>query len=161
MAQLTSTATLRRMTLSDVPIVAALERVCFQNPWSQRVFSEEVAREASVPLVAVEGSEIVAYAIGWMVADELHVVNVAVEPSRRRRGLARTLIDALIAEARHGGARLATLEVRSCNEGAIALYECFGFVPIAIRKSYYRMPTEDALVMWLSLEPAAGREGDT
>jgi ribosomal-protein-alanine N-acetyltransferase len=144
------------MALEDVPMVAALERVCFRNPWSERAFTEEVTREVSVPLVAVEGSGIVAYAIAWVVADELHIVNMAVEPSRRRRGLARALMSSLIAEARSRAARIATLEVRSHNEGAVALYESFGFVPIAVRKDYYRLPTDDALVMWLSLRPVGG-----
>ncbi len=148
---------LRRMTVGDVPTVAALERVCFENPWSERAFSEEVVREKSIPLVALEGRRIVAYAIAWVVVDELHVVNIAVEPSHRRKGLGAALMNALIAEARRGGARLATLEVRSRNEAGISLYRSFGFTPIAVRRDYYRMPTDDALVMWASLEQNAGR----
>jgi ribosomal-protein-alanine N-acetyltransferase len=150
---------LRQMTLGDVPIVAALERECFRNPWSERAFSAEVIRDESIPLVAVEGSRIVAYAIAWVVADELHVVNVAVEASRRRQGLAVALINALIAEARVRGARLATLEVRSRNEAAIGLYQSFGFKPVAIRRRYYRNPADDALVMLQSLEGDPGHGG--
>jgi ribosomal-protein-alanine N-acetyltransferase len=149
---------LRRMTNGDVPVVARLERACFQNPWSEQAFLAEVGREGSVPLVAVEGGEVVAYGIAWIVADEFHVVNVAVKPSHRRRGIAVALINALIEEARTRGALLATLEVRSRNEAAVRLYRSFGFEPVAVRRHYYHNPLDDALVMLRSLEAAPHKD---
>ncbi len=143
---------MRPMTAADVPVVAALERMCFPNPWSENAFLAEVEREESLPLVVVDGNVVVAYGVAWTVVDELHIVNVAVAPRHRRQGIATSLTKEMIARGRAEGARMATLEVRSRNAGAIRLYHSLGFTAVAIRRGYYRDPPDDALVMARDLE---------
>jgi tRNA threonylcarbamoyladenosine biosynthesis protein TsaB len=91
---------------------------------------------------------LIGYATAWLIVDELHIHDVAVDPAFRRRGAAKALLERVLAEARASGATSATLEVRRSNAAAVALYEKLGFMTEAVRPAYYRDPTEDALILW-------------
>lgn len=146
----------RQMAPSDVPDVAALERECFDSPWSQEAFFAEVRKTNDVVLVAVERGELVGYGIAWIVLEEVHVVNLAVDPSWRRSGIGRRILAALLGAGAQRGAEVATLEVRSRNLAAQRLYESVGFRTVAIRKRYYRDPEDDAVVMLKDCRAMAG-----
>jgi ribosomal-protein-alanine acetyltransferase len=91
---------------------------------------------------------VVAYCSVWLIFDELHINTLAVQPDRRRQGLARRLLEYVFAEAARRGADKATLEVRRSNEAARKLYEGLGFEVGGVRPNYYRMPVDDALILW-------------
>ena len=92
---------------------------------------------------------VVGYIVCWFVADELHILNLAVHPLSRRQGIAKRLVLAAIKHARHKGARRAFLEVRSSNTAAQNLYSDLGFTGTSVRREYYDSPVEDAVVMAL------------
>ncbi|MGH9169241.1 MAG: ribosomal protein S18-alanine N-acetyltransferase [Acidimicrobiia bacterium] len=138
--------TFRAMGPRDVTAVAALERLVFPEPWPIGVFRDELRQENRTYLVAEEEGELVAYAGLLQIGEEGHITTVAVEPSRRRAGLASRLLLELVETARRAGSRRLTLEVRTTNRAAQALYQKFGFAPVGMRKRYYG--SEDALVMW-------------
>lgn len=137
---------IRGMTVADIPIVAALERVVYPQPWSMRVFYDELALDSRTYIVAELGDRIVAYAGLLIVAEDAHVTTVAVDPEARQRRVGTHLMLHLVDRALASGARHLTLEVRVSNEAARQMYERFGFSPVGLRKNYYR--DEDALVMW-------------
>jgi ribosomal-protein-alanine N-acetyltransferase len=143
-AQLTSLV--RPMTVADIEVVSGLERDIFPDPWSARAFAEELAAEGRFYLVCQEDGEVVGYAGLLMIAEDAHVVTLGVCASRRRHGLGTLLMLRLAEHALSGGAANLTLEVRADNEEAQSLYRRFGFVPIGVRRHYYR--DEDALIMW-------------
>jgi [ribosomal protein S18]-alanine N-acetyltransferase len=103
---------------------------------------------------------VVAYCAGWIIFDELHVNNLAVDPSWRRRGVAGALLTFVLQEAAAENAVRATLEVRRSNEAARRLYERFGFACAGVRTAYYREPVEDALVLWRNREGTSGQTGN-
>lgn len=146
---------LRRAVPSDVAALAALERSCFSHPWSEAQIAEELAGTAPGLVLLLEGEArpgdplagVRAYGAFRVVLDELHVLNVAVAPAHRRRGLARRLLGFALRTAARRGARRALLEVRAGNREALSLYEALGFVPYGRRRDYYREPVEDALLL--------------
>jgi len=140
---------------AHVAEVVRLERVCFTDPWSAGAFLEEIRRDSAQShlRVLIQDGAVRAYSIAWFVADEGHLANLAVAPGYRRQGFARDLLEDLVAEARRRETASVWLEVRVSNEGAIALYRGYGFVPAGIRKNYYRREHEDALLMVLALGP--------
>ena len=157
------------MTVDDVPQVHAIEEATFAMPWSRQSFMEEMTRNVCARyLVAVdEHGAIVAYGGAWIILDEAHVTNVAVEESRRGQGIGRKLMRALMQYASNLGAQYLTLEVRRSNVRAQGLYRSLGFVELGVRKRYYEDNGEDALLMVcdhlppaeedFSEEPQAGR----
>jgi ribosomal-protein-alanine N-acetyltransferase len=132
--------------------ICQIERACFSNPWPRESFLSDLGTPQARCTVALMKEMVVGYAIGWFVLDELHVLNLAVGPRHRRRGIGRDLLSDLLAAAQSRGCRHASLELRSSNHHARRLYEKYGFRPVAIRRRYYRYPTEDAFVMLLDLE---------
>ena len=139
--------TIRPMSAADVAPVAELERRSFPQPWSQGVLLAEATGRDRVSLVAEdEAGRVLGYGGVLVTAGEAHVMTLAVDPAARRRGIASRLVAALVAAAAEEGAHDATLEVRTTNRAAIALYRRFGFEPAGIRPRYY--PDADALVMW-------------
>lgn len=137
--------------------VVAIEKRCFADPWSRAMFLSEIqvgggtyARGAWVP-DRQEGERLVAYSFAVLVMDEAHLGNLAVDPGYRRRGIAQRLLGDLVTEARKSGVRRVTLEVRESNLHARTFYARNGFIDIAMRKSYYQNPVEDAIVMLLML----------
>jgi len=140
------------MGLEDLPEVAALEQVCFRDPWSKKSFEAEVTGSpVSWARLLRMGRRLAGYMIAWFVEDEAHLANLAVAPWARRRGYAEVMIEALLREAYLRGSRMIVLEVRASNGGAIALYEKNGFKPGGIRRNYYNHPREDAIIMVRSL----------
>lgn len=140
---------LEPMRLEHVPAVAAIEAAASASPWSEGLFRAEfdVAPEARSWLVAVRGGRTLGFAGAMYVADEAHVMNIAVDPGLRRQGLGRLLFRGLVDEAVGRGIRHLTLEVRVSNVAARELYRRFGLAPAGIRRRYYP-DGEDALVMW-------------
>ncbi|MBJ6763956.1 ribosomal protein S18-alanine N-acetyltransferase [Myxococcaceae bacterium JPH2] len=145
---------IRRMTRDDLPAVMALEKASFRNPWSTELLQRELEHEWSTILLVEDplpegGVELLGLAIFWIVHDEVHVLNVATSPEHRRRGVARAVMDELLARGRAHRCSLATLEVRRSNEPALNLYRALGFRPVGIRPNYYVDEGEDAIVMVL------------
>jgi ribosomal-protein-alanine N-acetyltransferase len=148
------------MTIEDVPDVTEIENTVFADPWTPESFLAEIERKPDVgfPVVVHDRGGVCAYAVVWFIVDELHIGNIAVRPDAQGRGIGRALLTALLGEARRRGMVKATLEVRPSNSRARALYEGYGFRPVAIRRAYYRDNREDALVMETDLDDdAAGR----
>ena len=115
------------MTAEHVPQVAALEKVCFSDPWSEKSVASELENPLSCWLVALDGGTVAGYVGSQTVMDETDMMNIAVHPDSRRQGVARALILALIGELKKRGSRCLTLEVRASNEAAIAFYRKNGF----------------------------------
>lgn len=139
------------MRSEDLPAVSSLESSAYAHPWPEATFRDELANPWSTCVVLRDGDRIVAHLVTWSVADELTIMNVAVDPTRRRQGLAeRLLLDAL-ATARSAGLRVALLEVRASNTAARALYEKLGFRVSGVRRRYYESNGEDAVLMELVL----------
>ena len=138
---------LTNMESRHVPQVAALEKMCFSDPWSENSVASELENPLSCWLVAVEGEQVLGYVGSQTVLDESDMMNLAVDPAFRRRGIARALVLALIEELRKMGSRQLTLEVRVSNESAQALYAQLGFERVGRRKNYYLNPREDALIL--------------
>lgn len=136
-----------RMTEEHVPQVAALEAICFRDPWSEASVRSELTNPLSLWLVATENDMVAGYVGSQTVLDESDMMNVAVHPDHRRRGIAESLVTALCDSLKQKGSSSLTLEVRSSNLGAIALYEKLGFTQVGLRKNYYRNPKEDALIL--------------
>ncbi len=137
----------RRLTYGDLPGVLSIERRSFPAPWSLAMFVLEVSKPSGVCLAATVGDEIVGYLVCSRYADVFHLMNVAVDPERRRRGIAVQMIERMLREA--GREERYTLEVRVSNHGAIAMYERLGFKRAGRRRRYYSDNGEDAMIMWL------------
>lgn len=135
------------MNKDHVPQIARLEAQCFSDPWSEKSVASELENPLSLWLVAEENGQVCGYVGSQTVLDESDMMNVAVDPGFRRRGIARTLIETLIAELSKMGSRCLRLEVRVSNENARALYARMGFQQLGLRKNYYHNPKEDALIL--------------
>lgn len=162
---------LRKAVLRDLPALAALEAACFTHPWTEAQIAEEMAVAPPggvfvLEAVAREGTPggPRAYCAFRLVVGEMHVMNLAVAPGARRRGLGRILLRFALRRAARAGGRAAYLELRAGNAGALALYESLGFRVLSRRRDYYREPVEDAFVLVLegltptSNEPDASLE---
>ena len=135
------------MNASHVAQIAALEKICFSDPWSERRIASELDNKLAFWLVAAEGDRVAGYIGSQTVLDETDMMNVAVHPDFRRQGIAEALVNALVEHLKTMGSHCLTLEVRASNAPAIALYEKLGFVEIGRRRNYYRNPREDALIL--------------
>ena len=138
---------LTEMKLEHVAQVAALEKICFSDPWSERSVASELENKLSYWLVALEGETVAGYIGSQTVMDETDMMNVAVHPDFRRKGVAEALVNGLVDALKEKGSHCLTLEVRASNEPAKALYEKLGFIQIGRRPNYYRNPREDALIL--------------
>ena len=141
---------IRSLTYSDLPHVIAIERRAFPTPWSLAMFVLELSKPSGICLAAIEERRVVGYLICSRYADVWHLMNIAVDPPMRRRGIATALLEEMIRQA--GPDQQYTLEVRTSNAPAIALYERLGFRAAGRRPRYYRDNGEDALIMWRTLE---------
>ena len=135
------------MTAAHVPAVAALERLCFPDPWNEAAVGSELVNPLSLWLVALDGETLIGYAGSQTVLDETDMMNLAVSPDYRRRGVAKALVAALSRALYERGSRSLALEVRASNEAAIALYAALGFRQVGRRPNYYFHPREDALIL--------------
>ena len=139
---------IRRLQLRDLSAIEEIEKLSYPTPWSRSMFASELAKPSSICLGAFEGDELLGYLIVSRYVDAWHVMNVAIAPGHRRRGLAGSLLETLFELTAEDGRRGYTLEVRVSNEGAIKLYEQLGFRSSGIRRGYYTDNREDALIMW-------------
>jgi ribosomal-protein-alanine N-acetyltransferase len=145
---------IRRLAYVDLPQVIAIERRAFSTPWSLAMFVLELSKPSGICLAALSAERLVGYAICSRYDGVWHLMNVAVDDRLRRRGIATALLDRLFLQADRQGNRY-TLEVRTSNGPAIAMYERFGFRAEGRRRGYYHDNREDALIMWRTPEPAA------
>lgn len=136
-----------KMTADHVTQVAQLEKTCFSDPWSEHSIAHELTNPLSLWLVAEEDGVVAGYIGSQSVCGESDMMNVAVAPAYRRRGIGEMLVDALAAQLKAAGNESLTLEVRASNAPAIALYEKLGFTQVGLRKNYYRNPREDARIL--------------
>ena len=141
-----SEPTVRRLSQDDLAGAAALETLCFAEPWSATSLTLLLG-DTAVGCVACEGDFVAAYGGMLTVAGEGQILNVAVHPECRRRGYARAVVEWLVGYARQNALSEITLEVRRSNAAAIALYEGLGFSVVGERRRFYRHPVEDALLM--------------
>jgi len=137
-------------TAADLDALMEIEGRSFPSPWSRQFFQAELEKPYATVLVArtpTPGNEnILGYIVFWLLFDELHILNLAVCPSCRRRGIATRLLEEVLHQARAHGCRIAWLEVRSSNLPALSLYSSLGFRQIGVRKGYYHDTGEDALI---------------
>ena len=138
----------RRLAYSDLPSVISVERRSFPTPWSLAMFVLELSKPSGICLAACDDDNRLA---GYLVCSRYdqvwHLMNVAVSPDHRARGVAGALLRRLFEEGR--GKLPFTLEVRVSNHRAIGMYEYFGFRSAGVRPRYYHDNGEDALIMWL------------
>jgi [ribosomal protein S18]-alanine N-acetyltransferase len=144
---------LRPMSRTDLDAVLAIEVRAFTQPWSRQFFEKELVAPQAGCTVAVDAEVLVGYSVRWRIADEVHLLNVAVHPAERGLGVGRRLVEAVLAEGRATGARVAYLEVRAGNVAARRLYRDLGFQDLGVRRGYYGVG-QDAIVMELGLRSA-------
>jgi len=142
---------------SDLDEIVAIENISFPSPWPRRIFEREIEAQNSYKRVIRFTGSIVAYIVTWTIYDEVHILNVAVHPDFRNIGLGEMLLRDCLEYSYMRGLKLAVLEVRTSNTGAIRLYEKLGFKTLRIRKKYYSDTGEDAYVMMFELEPEGNK----
>lgn len=138
----------------DLEQVMAIERASFNAPWSRQLFLTEFRNPAvSTLLVALDARRssrtIAGYIVFWVVADEMHIMNLAVAQKERRQGIGEELVRYGLRHGHRKGAQAAYLEVRASNSAAQGIYSRLGFTRAGLRKGYYDSPREDAVVMML------------
>ena len=150
------TLEIRRLAYADLPQVIAVERRAFPTPWSLAMFVLELSKPSGICLAAAIDTRIAGYLVCSRYDTVWHLMNVAVDDRLRRQRVATALIERLF-ELADGPGEQYTLEVRTSNQGAIRLYERFGFRPAGRRRGYYHDNREDALVMWRTAPANEGR----
>ena len=146
-----------RLTSADLGEVLDLENRTFAQPWTEANFQGEFARRITLALgfkTAPAGTgrdrNLAAYCFFWLIGPEIHLLNLAVRPEYRRRGLARRLMRTMVGLGRRAGVRVFFLEVRPTNAKALALYRSFGFTAAGRRPGYYG-DGEDAQLMTMEI----------
>ena len=144
------TVRIEKLKRRDLRHVLRIESAAFPEPWSPEVFHSELAlRRGRLYRAAWDGDEMAGY-IGFMIVDhEAHMTTIATAPAFRRAGVATTMIVDGLRTLRADGVKHVSLEVAANNDPAQALYRRFGFAPVAVRKNYYPVTGQDALVMWV------------
>jgi ribosomal-protein-alanine N-acetyltransferase len=134
----------------DIEGILAVEDASFSNPWTREMYVEELRQSGRSFIWAAResGGRIIGFCSFWKIVDELHINNLAVEPSARHQGVASALLRRIMSEGARMGVHRATLEVRRSNLAAQHLYLGFGFVVAGVRRDYYTAPVEDALILW-------------
>jgi ribosomal-protein-alanine N-acetyltransferase len=145
---------IRDATRRDLPAIVEIERLAFDNPWSLDSFVRELSLPFSRMIVASHNADgeqrLAGFLCRWLVTDECHILNVAVHPGMRRKGVAEKMMSNALSEARERKASVISLEVRRSNLAARSLYRKFDFTERRLRRNYYG-PGEDAIVMELKL----------
>jgi ribosomal-protein-alanine N-acetyltransferase len=145
---------LRAARAADLTAVGLIERASFSDPWSESAFASLIdGADCFFAVATLPGGSVVGYVVAWFAADQGDVANIAVAPEARGRGVGAALLDRALEAAADAGVRELFLEVRESNAGARALYASRGFEEIGRRRSYYRRPVEDALVLRVQLGP--------
>ena len=135
------------MNESHVQHIADIEKLCFSDPWSVNSIGSELRNPLSLWLVALEDGNVAGYVGSQTVLGEADMMNLAVHPDYRRRGVGEQLVLQLVDHLRRQGSHILMLEVRASNEPAIALYKKLGFIQVGRRPNYYTKPKEDALIL--------------
>ncbi len=135
------------MRACHVPAIAKLEKQCFSDPWPEAAITPELTNPLSYWLVAMDGEVLAGYIGSQSVCGEADMMNVAVASEYRRQGIARQLIEGLVAALKLRDVHSLALEVRASNAPAIALYAKLDFRQVGRRPNYYRNPKEDALIL--------------
>ena len=139
------------MREEDLDQVMAIEGSSFSSPWSRKSFETELTKEFGIPLVAVVDDSVVGYLIEWLVADKIHIANIAVHPDWRKCGIGEWLMQEVMRNS--GEFSWIGLEVRRSNKNARALYAKLGFREVGVRSNYYVQEGEDAILMVKRLVP--------
>lgn len=140
---------IRQADENDIDAIAELERLCFPTPWSRDSIRQELTEnQMAFYAVAEINGIVVGYAGMWHIVDEGHITNVAVHPDYREKHIGSAIVAVMIAYSEARGIRRFTLEVRSSNEAAKALYRKFDFKEEGLRRGYYQDNGEDAVIMW-------------
>ncbi len=141
----------QEVTEADLPDILALEQRAFPVPWHLDSYESALDRPSRIFLALRDGGRLVAYALSWLVVDEVHILKVATEQDYRRRGLASLLLEETLYRAAQQQPVTAWLEVRPSNSAARALYASLGFREVYVRKRYYTDNGEDAIVLAKSI----------
>lgn len=139
---------IKKMLSEDAAEVAAIERMIFSQPWSEKGFLDSLESPDTLYLVVKVQGVIVGYCGLLQSFEEADITNVAVHPEWRGRGIAYQMLQTLMEQGKTRGIERYTLEVRVSNASAIHVYEKLGFTSVGIRKNFYDMPREDAMIMW-------------
>ncbi len=147
----------RTMTAADLPAVIAIERACYEFPWTEGNFRDCLRTGYYCCLITRDG-DIAGYSILSVAAGEAHVLNLCIRDELQGHGLGRLMLEHLFDYARQAGAGWILLEVRMSNSSALALYRAMGFVEIGLRRGYYpgAQAREDAVVLSCPVKPASG-----
>lgn len=140
---------IRTLERADLLQAAELERRIFSEPWSLKSFEDALKRNENIYVAAEAEGKIIGYCGLWAVAGEGQIYNVAVAPEYRNQKIGEALLEELLERGWRSGLTAFTLEVRKSNEYAIRLYQKSGFKSAGIRKNFYDLPKEDAVIMWL------------
>ncbi len=151
--------TVRLMQEEDIVDVLDVEDSCYEFPWSEGIFSDCLRVGYCCWVLDTGVGGLAGHGIMSVAIEECHILNVCVAPDQRRRGYARGLMQHLLAVATRHGARIAYLEVRPSNDGAIKLYADLGFRHVGTRRAYYpaKVGREDAYVLSLALPVVGSR----
>lgn len=144
---------IRKMKLEDVPQVAAIERLCFSAPWNENMIISSWESRLSCWLIAEIDGCVAGYVGSEAVLDSADMMNIAVAPEYRKRGIAEALIKVLVEHLQQRDILFLLLEVRVSNAPAIALYNKLCFEQVGRRPKYYTNPREDALILRKELKP--------
>ncbi|MDQ5983179.1 MAG: [Ribosomal protein S18]-alanine N-acetyltransferase [Eubacteriales bacterium SKADARSKE-1] len=136
-----------KMEKEHIDKLADLEKICFNDPWSEDSLSFELTNKNAYFIVAMQNNNVLGYAGMHCVLDEGYIANVAVFPSFRKKGIGKELLRNILNYAEKNNFAFVTLEVRRSNFNAIKLYKNFGFEQMGIRKNFYKNPNEDAIIM--------------
>ena len=139
---------IRAMNHADVPDVYRIETLSFRTPWSRRSLSDEVDNSLAHYLVAISDDVIAGYCGMWVLFEECHITNIAVDPIFRRKGIGKALLVSAMEVGTLFGATSMTLEVRETNRIAQEMYRKLGFQPQGFRKRYYQDTGEGAILLW-------------
>jgi ribosomal-protein-alanine N-acetyltransferase len=150
----------RALQARDLAAVLALEKRAFSTPWDESAFRSFLGPGSAFSLVALAGDDVLGYALGWCDPPEAELMNLAVDPARRGRGVGSALLERVLAACARRGARELFLEVRVSNAAARRLYARHGFETVGRRRGYYASPREDALVYRARLRSPATRRRD-
>lgn len=133
--------------LRHIEQLEQIEQACFSMPWTREQLESQLPDSCHVFITAESGEAVLGYVGMMYIINEGYISNVAVAPEYRRQGIADALIDELMGRAAALNLAFVTLEARQSNSPAIALYKKHGFVPVGVRKNYYELPKEDAVLM--------------
>ena len=139
---------IEKMSMNTVQGASDVEYRCFTDPWSTNLLKKELDNDMAHYFVILDDNKVVAYCGYWDIVDDAQIMNVAVDPSYRGKGLSNRLLDTMIESAKKDNMLTMSLEVRVSNKVAISLYEKYGFVTEGRRKGYYADNGEDAYIMY-------------